>query len=195
LEDARGAAGNRAEAGHPVTKRNSEAFAQSRADEFLHSAIIPSKETLGLEGQHWRQRAKDLKWASFLATLLPAWRSAAAALLLLVFLIPYGFGLAALAEREKPACGMQCCKGSKASCCRRSSKNANQAGPGWIASSKCPCGCEQLPAASGTLSASLVASRIEVTPIGPVSRLRISAGSPRGSSEAGFALFERPPPC
>jgi len=195
LENARGAAGNRAEAGRPVTKRSSEALAPSRACEFLLSAILPSKETLGLEGRHWRQRAKGLPWASCPATLLAAWRSASAALLLLVFLIPYGSGLAALAERENSACGMQCCKGSQASCCRRSGKNAHRDGPGWIASSKCPCGCEQLPAASGTLSASLVTARVEVTPVLAVSHLRILAGSPRGSSEAGFALFERPPPC
>ena len=147
-----------------------------------------------MEGHHWWKLRKDLPWSFCLTTLLPAWRSAAAALLLLIFLIPYGSGLAALAEREKPACGMECCKGSQASCSRRSGKNAHQDGPGWIASSTCPCGCEQLPAASGTLSASLLAPRIEVTPAGPVSHLRISAGSPRGYSDAGLALFERPPP-
>jgi len=147
---------------------------------------------MGLKVRRWRQRAKGVPWASFLATLLPAWRSAAAALLLLVFLIPYGYGLAGLAEGQRPACGLPCCKGSKV-CCRRS--DVHQDGPGFVASSKCPGGCEQFPASSGRLSASLIASRVEVTPVVPVSRLRIPAGSPRGSSETGFALFERPPPC
>ena len=157
------------------------------------SVLHFAERRLGLEDQRWRRRGKDLPRVSFPATLLQAWRSAAAALLLLVFLIPYGSGLAGLAESDGPGCGMRCCKGAKA-CCRRSDRNAHEDGPGWMAWSKCPGGCEQLPASSGALSVGLVASRVEVHPAVPVAHLRISAGSPRGSSEAGFALFERPPP-
>jgi hypothetical protein len=51
-----------------------------------------------------------------------------------------------------------------------------------------------MPAVPGTAAASLAAARIEVRPVVPVSHVRISAISPRGSSGTGFALFERPPP-
>jgi hypothetical protein len=151
------------------------------------------KETFGLEGQRW-QHEKGLRWLSLCALLLPKWRSAASVLGLLLLLLPYGSGFLLLAASQGPSCGMQCCKRSKVCCCGKSDKHARHDGPSWVGSSKCPGGCGQLPAVPGTAAASLAAARIEVSPVLPLSHVRISPSSPRDSSGAAFALFERPPP-
>lgn len=178
----------------PATWCHQRQSLANRACEFLLRATLPTKETFSLKRRQWRRRGKGVPWASFLATLLSIWRSAAAGLLLLFLLIPYGAGLLLLAGNERSSCGMPCCNRSKVRCCRKSNKNAHRDGPGWIASSKCPGGCGQLPAVSESAAASLVTARVEVRPIVPVSHVRIQAASPRGSSEIGFALAERPPP-
>jgi hypothetical protein len=136
-------------------------------------ATLLSKEMLPLEGGRWRK----------------LWE-AVARLLLVLLLVPYGSGAFLLAGREGPGCGMSCCKGSKVCSCRRSAKH----GQGWIAASKCPEGCGQLPAVSRAAAASLVAAWVRVSPVVTVSHVRIAALSPRASSETRFALFERPPP-
>ena len=152
------------------------------------------KKMADLEGRELRRHEKGLRWASFLATLLPGWRSAASGLVLLLLLIPYGFGFLLLAASQGPSCGMQCCKRSKVCCCGKSDKHPRQDGPSRVGSSKCPGGCGQLPAVPGTAAASLAAVRIEVSPVLPWSHVRISTVSPRESSGTAFALFARPPP-
>jgi hypothetical protein len=152
------------------------------------------KKMADLEGRELRRHEKGLRWASFLATLLRGWRSAASGLVLLLLLIPYGFGFLLLAASQGPSCGMQCCKRSKVCCCGKSDKHARHDGPSWVGSSKCPGGCGQLPAVPGTPAAGPAAARIEVIPVLPLSHARISPSSPRDSSGAAFALFERPPP-
>jgi hypothetical protein len=140
-------------------------------------ATLFSKEMLPLGGGRWRK----------------LWK-AVARLLLVLLLVPYGSGAFLLAGREGPGCGMPCCKGSKVCSCRRSDKHGRRDGPGWIAASKCPEGCGQLPAVSRAAAASLVAAWVRVSPVVSVSHVRIAALSPRVSSETRFALFERPPP-
>jgi hypothetical protein len=147
-----------------------------------------------LGGWHSRNRRKSLPWASLLAEIFPARRSAAVGVLLALLLVPYASGWFLLAEREAPSCGMACCKGSKVCSCRRPARNIRQNGPGWTASSKCPEGCGQLPAVSGSAGPSLVAAWVGVGPVLPASPMRIAAAPPRESFEARFALFERPPP-
>jgi hypothetical protein len=166
----------------------------SCSDVFLLRATLPTEGTFGLQGWRWRQQNKGVPRASFPIMLLPTWRSAAAVLLTFLLLIPCVSGLLLLAGSETSSCGMQCGKRPKVCCCRRSGKNAHRAGPGWIESSKCPGGCGQLPAVSATAAARLVAARVEVRPIAPVSRVRIMVAPRRGSSETGFASLERPPP-
>jgi hypothetical protein len=122
------------------------------------------------------------------------YRFAATGFVLLSLLIPYGFGFLSLAGSEKPDCGMECHRRSKDCCCRRSETHAHQEGPGWGAPAKCPKGCAQLPAVSGTVTALLTAARVEVSPVVVVSQTQIPAVAARRSPETGFALFERPPP-
>lgn len=167
---------------------------RQRADEFHFRATLPTEGTFSLTDWGNRQRRKGGPRASFLAALLSTWRSAAAELLVLLLLIPYGSGLLLLAGNGTSSCGMRCCKRSKACSCRRSDKTAYPDGPGWIASSKCPGGCGQLPAVSASAAASLVVSRVEVSPIIPLSRVRPQAAPRRGFSETGFASCARPPP-
>jgi hypothetical protein len=164
-----------------------------RADRFRFHGRLRFKEMFGVEGQRW-QRKKGLRWATFLATLLPGWRSGASGLVLLLLLIPYGFGFLLLAASPGPSCGMQCCKRSKACCCGKSDRHARHDGPSWVGSSNCPGGCGQLPAVPGTAAASLAAARIEVSPVLSLSNLRVSPVSPRDPSDTAFALFQRPPP-
>ena len=171
-----------------------DVFDAGQAYYFRFRGRLPFKDMFALEGQHRRQHEEGLRWLSVLIPILPRGRSAASVLVLLFLLIPYGSGLLLLAESQGPGCGMQCCKRSKVCCCGKSGKHAHQDGPGWIASSKCPGGCGQLPAAPGTASASLAAARIEVSPVLPLLHVRMSAVSPRDSSGTAFALFERPPP-
>ena len=155
---------------------------------------FPQEGTFGLKGWRWQQRGKGVSRVSSLATPLSTWRSAPAGLLVLLLLIPYVSGLLLLARSEMSSCGMQCCKRPKACCCRRSDKTAYRDGPGWIASSQCPGGCEQLPAVSPTAAASLVAARVELSPIIPLSRVRPQAAPRHGFFETGFASCARPPP-
>lgn len=170
------------------------AFDAAQTSYFRFCGKLRFKEMFGLEGLERRQHEKGLRWASFLATLLPRWRSAASGIVLLVLLIPYGFGFLLLAESQGPSCGMQCCKRSKVCCCGKSAKHARHNGPSWVGSSKCPGGCGQLPAVPGAAPTSLAADRIDVSPVLPVSRVRSSPVSPCDSSGTAFALFERPPP-
>jgi hypothetical protein len=166
----------------------------NRAGEFSLVLHFPQEGTFGLKGWRWQQRGKGVARASFLATLLATWRSVPAGLLVLLLLSPYVSGLLLLAGNETSSCGMQCCKGSKASCCRRAGKKAHWGGPSWIDSSKCTGGCGQLPAVSATPVAVPAAALVAVNPIAPESRLRFHAVSLRLSTEIGFASFERPPP-
>ena len=147
-----------------------------------------------MESRQSRKQGKAVPWVSLLAALLPAWRSVAAVLLVVLVLVPYASGAFLFAGRGGPNCGMQCCKGSKVCFCRRPDKHGRQGGPGWSASSKCPEGCAQLPAVSRTAAPSLVALRVGVSPIFHVSPVPFPAVPPRISSETRSALFERPPP-
>jgi len=164
------------------------------SEHFLLRVTLPTKETFGLQGRQWRRWRKGVTCASFFGALSSTWRSAAAGLLLLLLLISYGAGLLPLAGSARSSCGMQCCKRPKVCHCRRVDKIPHPGGPGWTVSSKCPGGCGQVATVSATAAASLVVARVAVRPIVPVSRLRIQALPPRGSSGVGFALFERPPP-
>ena len=147
-----------------------------------------------MEGRGWRKHLSKLPRLSFLSRLVPAKRAASAALLLLVFLVPYSSALVALTGLGASACAMSCCKGAKACCCRRSDKNVHRESAGWTAPLQCRGGCDQLPAVPGTLSASLAASSAEVNLVLPAAPLRASAASPRASFECGLVLFGRPPP-
>ena len=87
-------------------------------NDFPLCATLSPEDMMGFEGRRRWKQERDLPLARFSATLPSAWRSAATELLLLLLLIPYGPGFLLLAEREGPSCGMQCCKRSKAGCCR-----------------------------------------------------------------------------
>ncbi len=162
--------------------------------EFPLRVTLRTKEMFGLQGWQWRPWRKGDTCASFLGALSSGWRSAAAGLLLLILLIPYGSGLLLLTRCATSSCGMPCCTRSKVCCCRRSDRKLHRAGPSWIASSSCPGGCGQVATMPATAAAGLAVARTAVRPMVPVSRLRIQAVSLRGSAETGFALFERPPP-
>ena len=150
-------------------------------------------EMFPLEGQHYRHCEKGFRWPALLVPTLMT-RRAASLLILLSFLIPYCSGFLLLTGSQGPSCGRECCQRSKGCCRVKSGKHARQDGPSWIASAKCPGGCGQLPTARRTGSASLVATRLKVRWILPLSHLQMCPASPRDSSRHTFALFERPPP-
>jgi hypothetical protein len=151
-------------------------------------------EMFPLEGQHSCYCKKGFRWPAILAPTVMRWRAAASVLILFSFLIPYGSGFLLLAGSHGLSCGRECCQRPKVCCCVKSGKYAGQDVPSWIGSAKCPGGCGQLPTARRTGSASLVATRLKVRRILPLSHLRMSPASPRDSSGHTFALFERPPP-
>lgn len=154
-------------------------------------AKLSQKERELLEGYRWAQLGK---WAARRVFLRPSRRAASTLLLVLFLLAPYGASLSLLFERDSSNCGMSCCKGTKACCCRKSSHKAHQGGPTWAPSSQCPDGCGQLPATQGSPVASLGAAGFETAPVIVSSGARWTATQRAPSALVAFALFERPPP-
>ena len=136
-----------------------------------------------LEGYRWAQLGK---WAG--------WRTVPTLLVVLCLTAPYGSTLSLLLAGSESSCGSQCCKRSKACCCRKSGRNVHQDGPAWAPSSKCPNGCGQLPAAQNKLAASHRRARIDVAPVVFVSQTLRPTNPAASASDVPFPLFERPPP-
>jgi hypothetical protein len=113
--------------------------------------------------------------------------------LLVSLLAPFSLDFAPLLRLTQTTCGMSCCKKTGVCCCRKA-RPAGTKMPLWKASSRCGSDCSTLRGLPSAAAASLAARGIEVRPFLAASHLQLSAVSPRGTAENGFALFERPPP-
>lgn len=113
--------------------------------------------------------------------------------LTLVLLAPTLRALVPGAAEGGASCGMSCCKGAKHAC-HDGHEADGHARPRWTAAAMCPRGCGQ-PA--GLRDAQFGALSADRSDAGPLTNNALGCSASNLSParpEAGFALFQRPPP-
>jgi hypothetical protein len=124
-------------------------------------------------------------------TVIRSLHTAAAALLTLTFLTPFGEVLFLQAPPE--SCEMSCCSGSHC-CCHRMGSSEKHDDPEWRSAFACGSDCARHMVLTGSPSVTVIAARIKVS-IAPEAESLQNPSKPATSpSGTAFALFGRPPP-
>ena len=147
-----------------------------------------------MEGHRWARLVAKTAWRTCARFRLPSGRAVSTLLLVLFLLAPYGSSLFLLLGRDTSSCRMQCCKRSKACCCRKSGHDAHENSPAWASSSRCPDGCGQAPAIQGIGAVAVDTAPFYLAPPAAFVRRSLPSDLAFTSAPIEFALFARPPP-